>query len=63
MSDMQKMFNVSFSYDWTTVSLGVLAFEEGEAQDIALEIAVDEWGPGIRDWMDVQVEEMEEHGE
>lgn len=60
MSDGRKLFSVSFAYDWTTVSLGVLAFEEGEARDTALEIAVDEWGQGIREWSDVQVEMLEE---
>lgn len=52
------MFRVSFSYDWTTVSVVVDAGEEGEAQETALEIAVDEWGAGIREWSDVQVEEV-----
>jgi len=51
-----RLYQVSFTYDWTTISLAVLAHTEGDAETTAEEIAVDEWGEGVRRWSDIQVE-------
>ena len=50
-----RLYQVLFTYDLTTISLGVLAYSEDDAETTAEEIAVDEWGKGVRRWSDIQV--------
>jgi hypothetical protein len=51
-------YNVAFSYEYTTISIGVEAFDEDEATQEALAIVVEEWGAGTRDYYSCDVEEI-----
>lgn len=53
---MDNYYNVAFSYDYTTVSVGVMATDEIVAETLALDIAVNEWGKGIEDYSSCDIE-------
>ena len=52
------MYNVALSYDFSTISVGVVAPDEELAEEEAIEILVDEWGPGIRDYSSCDITEI-----
>jgi hypothetical protein len=56
--DRPTMYNVAFSYDFSTISVGVVAPDEELAEEEAIEILVDEWGPGIRDYSSCDITEI-----
>lgn len=55
MSNDGQMYTVSLSYEFSTITVGVHAVNEEVAEEEAIEILEDEWGPGIRDYMDCTI--------
>ena len=56
--DRPIMYNVALSYDFSTISVGVVAPNAELAEEEAIEILVDEWGPGIRDYSSCDITEI-----
>lgn len=56
--ELERLYEVRFTYNWTTVSLAVMAHSEQEAQATAEDIALEEWGRGILEWSDMQIESL-----
>lgn len=51
------MYSVSTSYQHTTISVGVEAENEQEAEQEALDVMAEEWGVGVRDYDDLTIQE------
>jgi len=49
------MYMVSLSYNFSTITVGVHAVDEEVAEEEAIEILEDEWGPKVRDYMDCTI--------
>ena len=55
MSNDGQMYMVSLSYEFSTITVGVHAVDEEVAEEEAVEILEDEWGPKVRDYMDCTI--------
>lgn len=51
-------YNVAYSYEYSTLMVGVEAETDAEAVDVALSLLEEEWGRGVLDYSDVNVEEI-----
>lgn len=52
------MYNVALSYDYSTLSVGVVAEDEDRALEEAVQILAHEWGAGVRDYSSADITEI-----
>lgn len=55
MSNDGQMYMVSLSYEFSTITVGVHAVNEAVAEEEAIELLEDEWGPKVHDYMDCTI--------
>jgi len=55
MSEQGQFYTVALSYNFSTITVGVHAVDEEVAEEEAIEILEDEWGPRVRDYMDCTI--------
>lgn len=55
MNEDGRMYMVALSYNFSTITVGVHAVDEEIAEEEAIEILEDEWGPKVRDYMDCTI--------
>ena len=49
-------FAVAFSYEYSTITVGVDAVDDDDAIEVAESLVAQEWGQGAREWSAVDVE-------
>jgi hypothetical protein len=58
MTTMSNWYNVSLVYDHSIIQVTVQARKLDDVEELAVDLAADEWGLGAKDFNSIEIEEL-----